>query len=96
MGKKNQGFSIGVLAILLLVLMFQGAEFVPPPPECNDGIDNDGDGGIDIDDPNVAFDQECQYSTTDMNTGLPNTTSCPLWMSEANPPQTLQQCIDGY
>lgn len=94
MSKKYANAQALMLVLGFFVLLLAGGEYAPPPPECSDGIDNDGDGGIDSQ--GSPYDFECEYSTIDINTGMMNFTSCPLWMSESNAPQTLQQCLDGY
>jgi len=42
------------LRAYLAGLEFDGVHPVPLPPQCSDGIDNDGDGRIDADDPGCA------------------------------------------
>ena len=92
--KKPDGGFIVLLAFCLVFGTWAVTELPEPLPECSDGIDNDGDGGIDSQ--GSPYDFECEYSSIDINTGMMNFTPCPLWMSESNAPQTLQQCLDGY
>lgn len=58
---------------------------IEPPlvTECNDGIDNDLDGGIDA---GPSGDPECSYVS-----GV-QVYDCPLWDSEMIPPNTYQEC----
>lgn len=57
----------------------------PGPPQCDDGMDNDGDGPFDIEDP------ECNF-----NDPMEGMIYCPAWNDEANPPQTREQCDRGF
>ncbi len=61
---------------------------IEPPlvTECNDGIDNDLDGGIDADSTGLSGDPECTWAV-----GV-QVYDCPLWNSETIPPNTYEEC----
>ena len=86
MGKKKAG--LASLMILLFGIMLVGEEYIPPTPECSDGIDNDGDGLSDISDP------KCSY-VLPMNPSDPNpppAVYCPDWHTESRSPSSMQEC----
>ena len=66
-----------------------GGDAAPAPviAECSDGIDNDGDGGID--NSGIPHDPECHF--TDPFTGI--TYQCPGWLSESIAPTTHIDCV---
>ena len=90
MGKSKAAFTGITLALLLLVLMFQGGEDTPPMPQCSDGIDNDSDGGID------STDYECYFlPANDPNSSEPpGNQYCANWDDESQQPTNQQEC-DG-
>lgn len=58
-----------IQAVARRTIASYGEAYLPPPPggggselSCNDGLDNDGDGGIDCDDPDCWTDPECLAS----------------------------------
>lgn len=92
MGRAKKGFTATSVALIVLALILAGGEFVPPPPECSDGIDNDGDGNIDnLDQAGCWFNPGPDPIT--MEPGTPQ--YCPNWTSELQPPTNQQQCQNG-
>jgi hypothetical protein len=83
---------LGFIALLVILVMLgaslsnvnsEPVEY--PVTECNDGIDNDFDGGIDAN-ATGAGDPEC---TLTLGVIVHN---CPLWISEGIPPSTWDEC----
>ena len=91
MAKSGAGLAI----VLGLLLIFSGivdessSNVQEQTTQCNDGIDNDGDGFIDIDD------NECQLHIYDPQSQSLIDMNCPLWNDETNPPLSVEQCNGG-
>jgi len=86
-----------VIAILLAVALV-GSEEPIIPPECSDGIDNDGDGGIDVDNgTGHMHDFECEYVFHPLGdlSQPPITMMCPNWDDESTPPSSQYECDGG-
>lgn len=83
--KKAQAvlFAVGFFALILV-----GGEYTPPPPECSDGIDNNGDGFAD------ANAVECYYTPAPApgDTEPPVMQYCPNHADENHPPMNQDQC----
>ena len=89
-GSGASAFVGGLMFILLFSGFGGGGDAAPAPPviaECSDGIDNDGDGGID--NSGTPHDPECHF--TDPFTGI--TYQCPGWLSESIAPTTHIDCV---
>ena len=90
----------GLIVLLALLLIFGGIitlndeEATQAITQCNDGIDNDGDGDIDAlsIDGEIPADIDCQYIVFD---GANATNyQCYAWDNEATMPSSLEEC--GY
>ena len=89
----------GLIVILALLLIFGGIitlndeEATEATTQCNDGIDNDGDGKIDaISDGESIVDDKCTFSVFD-GANVQNY-ACASWNDEAVAPSSLEEC--GY
>ena len=84
----NTGKSLGITFLIasLMVIGFNGGD--PPPTECQDGIDNDGDGVADVQD------GKCYYNPPfDPMTGEPpSPIYCPNWHTEHRAPASISEC----
>lgn len=89
----------GLIVVLALLLIFGGIitlndeEATQATTQCNDGIDNEGDGKLDaISDGESIVDPECTFVVFD---GASATNyACSSWNDEAVAPTTLEEC--GY
>ena len=84
----NTGKSLGITFLIasLMVIGFNGGD--PPPTECQDGIDNDGDGLTDIEDPNCYLVMPIHPSDPDP----PPAVYCPNWHTEFRAPVSISEC----
>jgi len=86
-----------MVVLLAILLIFAGIidinDSVPTTyTQCNDGIDNDGDGNIDSEsiDGNIPADLECQFFQ------FPNPSQpCPNWDNESVAPSSEAECTGG-
>jgi hypothetical protein len=87
---KNSGMVI-LLGILLIVAGIIQINDSVPTTQCNDGIDNDGDGNIDAYGlGETPTDLECQFFQ------FPGpSVDCPNWDNEAVAPSTQEECNGG-
>lgn len=90
MSKGNDVALAILLACGLLAVALVGGEVMPPSPQCDDGIDNDGDGYSDTQEPECGFLPSPQPSDTEP----PSWVYCPNWDDETHPPMNQQEC-DG-
>lgn len=88
---KNTGMVV-LLGLLLIVAGIIQINDSVPTTQCNDGIDNDGDGKIDYDsiDGQIAADLECSFFQYPGPSVL-----CPNWDNEAVAPTTQEECDGG-
>jgi hypothetical protein len=88
---KNSGMVI-LLGLLLIVAGIIQINDSVPTTQCNDGIDNDGDGNIDANsiDGQIPVDLECSFFQ------YPGpSVKCPNWDNEAVAPSTQEECNGG-
>lgn len=90
MSKGNDVALAILLACGLFAVALVGGEVMPPSPQCDDGIDNDGDGFSDAQDPECYFTPGVQPGDTEPPTSI----FCPTWDDETHPPMNQQEC-DG-
>lgn len=89
----------GLIVVVALLLIFGGIitlnddEASQTITQCNDGIDNDGDGKVDaLSDGESIVDPECTFTVFD---GANATNyACTSWDDEATMPSSLEEC--GY
>lgn len=85
----------GLVFLLSTLLIFAGIIQIndsQPTTQCNDGIDNDGDGNIDATsiDGSTPVDLECSFFQ------YPGpSVSCPNWDNESIAPTSQQECEGG-
>jgi hypothetical protein len=86
-----------MVVLLAILLIFAGIininDSVPTTyTQCNDGIDNDGDGEIDYEsiDGTIPADTDCSFFQ------FPNPSiSCPNWNNESIAPTSEAECTGG-
>lgn len=91
----------GLIVVLALLLIFGGIitlndeEATQPTTQCNDGIDNDGDGTIDAQsiDGEIPAEMECQFLVSGGGSSM-TSYSCFIWDDESTSPSSLEEC--GY
>ena len=93
----DNGGLIVLLALLLIfggIITLDGEESTQAATQCNDGIDNDGDGNIDANsiDGNIPADTECQFVV--LNGAEATTYQCFAWNDESTAPTSIEEC--GY
>lgn len=85
----------GLVFLLSTILIFAGIIQIndsQPTTQCNDGIDNDGDGEIDFEsiDGQIPADTDCTFFQ------FPGpAVSCPNWNNESIAPTSQQECEGG-
>ena len=88
---KNTGM-VMLLALILIVAGIIQINDSVPTTQCNDGIDNDGDGNIDAVsiDGSTPTDLECELFI------YPGPAiQCPNWDDESTSPTTEEECNGG-
>lgn len=93
----DNGGLIVVLAFLLIfggIITLNDEEATQVITQCNDGIDNDGDGRIDAQstDGEIPADPECQFIV--FNGATATNYQCHAWNDETIAPSSLEEC--GY
>lgn len=91
----------GLIVVLALLLIFGGIitindeEATQATTQCNDGIDNNGDGNIDAQsiDGQIPAQLECQFLVSTGGAEMQNY-ACFTWDDETTAPTTLEEC--GY
>ena len=56
-----RGAQVDVTVTVGELVTVPGSVFLPRLPECSDGVDNDRDGRVDLDDPDCAGDAEGEH-----------------------------------
>ncbi len=93
---ENGGLIVGVAFLLIFggIITLTDDDTTQPITQCNDGIDNDGDGQIDAQsiDGQIPAESNCQYIIFDG--ASPTSYACFAWDDEATTPSSIEEC--GY